>query len=119
MARKRSKMTKSTKPAETDEPKVEPVVEVVDLSEAKEETWSLSTRLPDTTVVESVEDLVPAYAGVASKPDVAVHTLRQETGVDLTEVIFCNPMACNPEELGRAKQAETDGRSVTYGPKPS
>ena len=63
---------------------------------------------------DAVKDFVPAMSGPATKPEVAGHTLRQETGVDLTEIVICKISECGGEALAAAKQAETDGRTVIY-----
>ena len=120
MARKSKKSPKVTVS------KVEPVVdknetEVVDLSEASSDVVTGSgTELleeifcPPQEIDEPVEDLAVAMTGPVAKPDVAVHTMQQETGVDLTEIIRCKISACDSDELAVAKQAETDGRTVIY-----
>ncbi len=120
------KPTVETKPeAMKAVPKVEPVVEIVDkptsMSDADTTVMETSAQI-DARVEVGIKDIEndkdyndvdpinPVIGGGRSrystfdpavKPDVAVHTLQQATGVDLTDL-----MLSDPETVAMAKQAE-------------
>ncbi len=93
---------------------VKDVVEVVNMSEADQDTVTGSDTDLTEVVIEAVVPVVVSAVvvpgdAIATQPPVIGDKLADVTGVDLTEMIPFNPLTCTPEELGAYKQRQVDG----------